>query len=386
MAKIKLTSAFCRDITCPPHTRKEVYRCTEVIGFGVEVRPSNKTYWLYYTKPDGKAAQVKIGGYSDIPFDVAKRAAKELRSKVVLGGNPAEDKAVRKGTITYKELAQMHIAHAKGHIRYHGGVEMSYRKYLVPEFGRLRIDEVMPHAIETYFAKLRARLAPASVDRLRLVMNRGYRLAKGWGLPGSDRNPVEAVARPKYDNKRTCLLSPEQVERLLAECGKSVNSMLKPIVQFALTTAARKREILDAKFEHVNFDRAEWLIPLTKNGHPRTVPLSAAAMAVVKALPRKEGSAGMFANPATGKPYVTIKRAWKTATDDAGLPGMHFHDLRHAAIGAMVSNNVSLHVAGKIAGHLRPESTARYAAVADSTLAAAVEAGARNLHLMGKAA
>lgn len=314
------------------------------------------------------------------------KVCKELRSKVVLGGNPAEDKAARKGTISFKELAQLHIDHAKGHLRSHACVEMSYRKYLIPEFGRLRIDEVLPHAIETYFAKLRARLAPASVDRLRLVMNRGYKLAKGWGLPGSERNPVEAVARPKYDNKRTCLLSPEQVERLLAECAKSENTMLKPIVQFALATAARKREILDARFEHINFDRAEWLIPQTKNGHPRTVPLSAAAMATVETLPGGEGGEWLFANPATRKPYNTIKRAWKTATDDAGLPGMHFHDLRHAAIGAMVSNNVSLHVAGKIAGHLRPESTARYAAIADATLAAAVEAGARNLNLTGKAA
>ena len=382
MAKIKLTSAFCRNVTCPPHEKKLVFRCTAQTGFGIEVRRSNKTYWLYHTKPDGKAGQIKIGGYNDVPFDVAKRMAKELRSKIVLGGNPAEDKAKHKATITYKELAQMHITHAKGHIRSHGCVEMSYRKYLVPEFGRLRIDEVMPHAIETYFAKLRARLAPASIDRMRLVMNRGYRLAKGWGLPGSDRNPVEAVARPKYDNKRTCLLSPEQVERLLAECGKSENTMLKPIVQFALATAARKREILDAKFVHVNFDRSEWLIPQSKNGHPRTIPLSAAAMAVVKAVPRKEGREWPFANPATGKPFNNVKRAWKTATDAAGLPGMHFHDLRHAAIGAMVSNNVSLHVAGKIAGHLRPESTARYAAVADSTLAAAVEAGSSNLRLM----
>lgn len=280
----------------------------------------------------------------------------------------------------------MHIAHAKAHVRSHGCVEMSYRKYLIPEFGGYRIDEVTPHAIETYLAKLRERLAPASVDRLRLVMNRGYKLAKGWRLPGSDLNPVEAVARPKYDNKRTCLLSPKKAERLLSECGKSENTMLKLIVQFALATAARKREILDAKFEHVNMDRCEWLIPHTKNGHPRVVPLSAAAMEVVKALPHKEGCDWMFANPATGKPYVTIKRAWKTATDDAGLPGMHFHDLRHASIGAMVSNNVSLHVAGKIAGHLRPESTARYAAIADATLAAAVEAGARNLNLTGKAA
>lgn len=383
--KIKLTSSLVKSLPRPE--KKMVYRDTEVIGFGVEIRSSGKaTYWFYYTTPDGKAAQIKIGGCQDITFEEAKRRAKELRSKAVLGGNPAEEKAARKGTISFKELAQLHIDHAKGHLRSHACVEMSYRKYLVPEFGRKRIDEVLPHAIETHFAKLRARLAPASVDRLRLVMNRGYKLAKGWGLPGSERNPVEAVARPRYDNKRTCLLSPEQVERLLAECGKSENTMLKSIVQFALATAARKREILDARFDHINVDRAEWLIPHTKNGHPRTVPLSAAAMVVVHALQGREEGEWLFANPATKRPYNTVKRAWKTATDDAGLPGMHFHDLRHAAIGAMVSNNVSLHVAGKIAGHLRPESTARYAAVADATLAAAVEAGARNLNLTGKAA
>lgn len=51
----------------------------------------------------------------------------------------------------------------------------------------------------------------------------------------------------------------------------------------------------------------------------------------------------------------------------------------------MINSGVDLHVAGKVAGHLRPESTARYAYVADKTLAAAVEAGATNLNLMEKA-
>ncbi|WP_072384783.1 site-specific integrase [Novosphingobium sp. NDB2Meth1] len=382
MAKVKMTSAFCRDVTCPKDEKNLRFRCTEVTGFGLEVRPSGKTYWLHYTKPDGTPGQIKIGGYKDLSFEAAKRKAKELRSQIVLGGNPAADKAERKATITFKELARLHVEHAKGHLRSHQCVEMSHRLYWVPQFGKLRIDEITPQAIETYLAKLRERLSPASVDRLRLVLNRSYRLAQGWNLAGSDRNPVAAVARPKYDNKRTCLLTPKEVERLLAACGRSDNPMLKPIVQFALATAARLREILDARWEHINIDRAEWLIPVTKNGHPRVVPLSGAAMAVVKALPQKEECKWLFANEATGKPYVTIKRAWKTATEEAGLPGMHFHDTRHAAIGAMVNNGVSLLVAGKVAGHLRPESTARYASIADRTLAAAVEAGASNLKLM----
>ena len=381
MAKLKLTSAFCRDVTCPPDVRKEVYRDTEVIGFGMEVRESGATFYFYYTRPNGKAAQVKIGGRGDISFEEAKRRAKELRSKHVLGGDPSAEKTRDRSIIQFSDLSDLHVEHARGTLRSHACVELAHRRYLKPRFGRQRLHEITPQDIERYFAELRQKLSPASVDRLRLVMNRSYRLAQLWNLPGAERNPVSAVARPRYDNRRTCLLSDQQVTNLLAACGKSSNPMLKPIVQFALATAARKREILDARIEHINFDRSEWTITRTKNGHPRTIPLSTAAMAVIKALPRKEGCPWLFANPATGKPFDNIKRAWKSATEAAGLPGMHFHDNRHAAIGRWVSNNVSLHVAGKIAGHLRSESTARYAAVADSTLAAAVEAGADILAL-----
>jgi integrase len=317
--KLKLTSAFCREITCPPGKRKEVFRCTEQTGFGLEVRRSSKTYWCYYTKPDGNAGQIKIGGYSDVSFDVAKRTAKELRSKIVLGGNPAAEKANRKAIITFKELSRLHVEHAQAHLRSHASVEMTHRIYLTPRFGKLRLDEITPQMIEKYFAELRQRLAPASVDRLRLVMNRSYSLAMAWNLPGAERNPVAAVARPRYDNKRTCLLSSSEVERLLGACEQSPNPLLKPIVQLLLATAARKRELLGARLEHIDHDRAEWLIPLTKNGRSRRVPLSKAAMAVIGALPRHPGNPWLLPNPATGKPFDNIKRAWKTACKVAGL-------------------------------------------------------------------
>jgi len=383
VARIKLTSATCRDITCPPDKRKLVVRCTEQTGFGAEVRPSGqKTYWFYYTLPDGKAAQIKIGRYGDISFEAAKRKAKELRSRVVLGGDPSAEKAERKAIITFKELSRMHIEHAEGTLRSHACVESAHRCYLVPRFGRQRLNEITPQSIERYFVELRQTLAPATVDRLRLVMNRSYRLAQGWNLAGVDRNPVAAVARPRYDNKRTCLLSPKEVERLLAACEESSNKLLKPIVQLLLATAARKRELLDARWEHIDIDRSEWFLPMTKNGRSRRVPLSKAAIAIIKSLPRYKGCPWLVPNPATLEPFDNIKRAWKSACDSAGLPGLHIHDMRHAAIGAMINNGVDLYVAGKVAGHLRPESTARYAFVADRTLAAAVEAGATNLKLL----
>lgn len=381
MAKVKLTSQVCRDAVCPPHERKLVLRCTECIGLGLEVRQSSATYWFYYTRPGGKAAQVKIGQRGDISFEEAKRRAKELRSRYVLGEDPAAEKARNKAIISYAELADMHVEHARGTLRSHACVETAHRLYLKPRFGHQRLNEIEPQEIERFFAELRKRQAPATVDRLRLVMNRSFRLAQLWNLPGAERNPVAAVARPRYDNKRTCLLSAADVERLLQACAKSPSPLLKPIVQLLLATACRKRELLNARIEHIDFERSEWLIPMTKNGRSRRVPLSKAAMAVINSLPRYDDCPWLLPNPKTLEPLDNFKRAWATACKAAGLSDLHVHDLRHASIGAMINNGVDLYVAGKVAGHLRPESTARYAFVSDRTLAAAVEAGAATMAL-----
>lgn len=381
MAKVKLTSAFCRDAVCPPGQRKVVYRDTEQIGLGLEVRQNSATFYYYLTKPNGKAGQIKIGGRGDISFEDAKRKAKELRSRHVLGEDVAAVKARDRSIIDYAELSRLHIEHAEGTLRSHACVELAHRRYLKPRFGKQRLNEITPQEIEKFFAELRQTKAAATVDRLRLVMNRSYRLAQLWNLPGAERNPVAAVARPRYDNKRTCLLTAAEVERLLQACAKSPSPLLKPIVQLLLATAARKRELLNARIEHIDFERSEWLIPMTKNGRSRRVPLSKAAMAVINSLPRYDDCPWLLPNPKTLQPLDNFKRAWATACKAAGLPGLHVHDLRHASIGAMINNGVDLYVAGKVAGHLRPESTARYAFVSDRTLAAAVEAGAATMAL-----
>lgn len=381
MAKLKLTSVFCRDATCPSNMRKVVYRDTEVIGFGLEVRQNSATYYYYLTKPNGKAGQVKIGGRGDISFEDAKRKAKELRSRDVLGEDLAAVKPRDRSIIDYAELSRLHIEHAEGTLRSHACVELAHRRYLKPRFGKQRLNEITPQEIDKYFAELRQTKAPATVDRLRLVMNRSYRLAQLWNLPGAERNPVAAVARPRYDNKRTCLLSAADVERLLQACAKSPNPLLKPIVQLLLATAARKRELLNARIEHIDFERSEWLIPMTKNGRSRRVPLSKAAMAVINSLPRYDDCPWLLPNPKTLEPLDNFRKSWASACKAAGLPDLVPHSLRHAAIGAMINNGTSLHVAGKVAGHLRPESTARYAFISDTSLAAAVEAGASHMAL-----
>ena len=80
-----------------------------------------------------------------------------------------------------------------------------------------------------------------------------------------------------------------------------------------LLSGARKRELLEAKWEHFDLERRSWRIPTSKTGKARHVPLSAAMLSVLSQVPRWNGCSYVVANPKTKRPYVSIFCSWNTA-------------------------------------------------------------------------
>lgn len=382
MAKLKLTSALCRALDCETGRKKEVFRCTEQTGFGIEVRSSGgKTYWFYYTNSFGKPLQIKIGLYDDITFEAAKRRAKELRSQTVLGGDPAAEKAERKAIPTYGDIALQHMAHNATYQKTPHNTDRIIRCHLLPRWGKLRLNEITPQSISLWLAEKRKGLAPATVEKIRVTMNRSFELAAEWNIPGASPNPVRTVKRIRFNNRRDKYLTAEEAKRLLSACDGSLCKQLGSIVRLLLLTGARKMELLRAKWPDVDLERRAWYIPETKTGVPRHVPLSSAAVAVIEGLRRWDGCPWLIPNPETREPYTDLKRPFDTARDKAGLPDLRIHDLRHSAASFLVNSGVDLYAVGKILGHADHQSTMRYAHLANDTLMSAVEAGAAKMQL-----
>ena len=88
--------------------------------------------------------------------------------------------------------------------------------------------------------------------------------------------------------------------------------MLQHIVPMLILTGARKREVLDARWEDFDLERRQWRIPTTKSGRPRHVPLSDGVLQMLTSLPHHE-KGWIFANPKTGKPFVSVFISWNTA-------------------------------------------------------------------------
>ena len=150
--------------------------------------------------------------------------------------------------------------------------------------------------------------------------------------------------------------------------------MLKFIVPMLLLTGARKREVLDAQWQDFDFSRRIWRIPMSKSGKARHVPLSDGAMTLLSTMPRKPGCDWAFANPETGKPYVSIFCAWNTARKKAGLADVRLHDARHSFASLLINSGRTLYEVQHILGHSQVKTTQRYAHLSQDTLLAAANA------------
>jgi integrase len=271
----------------------------------------------------------------------------------------------------------MHLAEAKLTQRSYSTTEMYVRRHIIPKWGKVRLTDIEPRAISQWLGEKRAEgLAPATVEKIRVIFGRSFELGARWGVPGTDKNPVRAVPKKPFQNAKERYLSREESIRLREAVATSQNTQLQFIVGLLLLTGARVRELLDARWEHINVERKSWLIPTSKTGKPRHVPLSTPALAIIEALPRFKDCPWLVPNPDTLKPFVSIKHGWQRAIKVAKLPGLRIHDLRHSAASFMVNSGVDLFAVGKVLGHASYQSTQRYAHLANDTLLAAVEAGA----------
>ncbi len=380
MPVLKIDAAFCAIATCEPGKKKTDYYSNTQTGFGLECRPSGKKTYFQRYMVEGKLKQKAIAAYGEVTFDQARKAGQRLRSEAVLGGDPSAKQAKKKAIPLYKELAEQHLTDAASYQRSYNSTRRIIHNHVLPRWGKLRLDEIKQQDVTAWLTEKRqSGLAPATVEKIRIMFSRSFELASQWQL--FDGNPVKYVSRVKFNNARERYLTSDEANALRLACECSANPQLKHIVGLLLLTGARKSELLKAKWSDIDIDKRTWTLNMTKNGRGRHVPLSQAAMEIIGQLPRYEDCPWLLPNPQTRLPFTDIKRSFMEARRLAGLNDLHIHDLRHSYASALAGSGVDLYTVGKLLGHVNVASTARYAHLANDTLMAAAEVGAAKLNV-----
>lgn len=180
-------------------------------------------------------------------------------------------------------------------------------------------------------------------------------LPKGWQSPFAD---AETKRKPE-SRGRERFLSPEEVNRLLAACRASAWPKLRLLVLMAITTGARKGELLGLRFGDLDLTARTAELARTKNGDRRVLPLHEAVIAELRRTGIGRPEELIFPGR-RGLPRV-IEAPWRRALKDAGLQGVCFHSLRHTAASHAVRSGKSLYQVGKLLGHRSPAVTQKYA-------------------------
>jgi integrase len=194
--------------------------------------------------------------------------------------------------------------------------------------------------------KARKRLSASTTNRFLTLISGVYKVAASeWGMEGLP-NPVRGLRRPSEPPGRDRRLRPGEEEQLLA--------VLPPHLQtafiWALETAMRQGEMLGLRREDIQGRIAR--LRITKNGHPRAVPLSRCAYALLDLLPSE------------GKLWTVTRRTfshqWRQACRDARILDLRWHDLRHEAVSRLFEKGLTAEEVMKISGHQTYAMLARY--------------------------
>jgi integrase len=189
-----------------------------------------------------------------------------------------------------------------------------------------------------------------------------------WLMGVWQRSPESRRIAQQLDSlvseKRAALakVSDKQRRFIRSEAQRAVNA-----IRLIMVTGARKGEVLLATWDQFDLDRGVWTKPShnTKQQRVEHVPLNDQAVAFLRSLPRE----GEYLFPGRmGGHLADLKFPWGSVCEGALLQDVRIHDLRHTYASHLVSRGVSLPMVGKLLGHTQPQTTARYAHIADNPL------------------
>ncbi|WP_339634566.1 site-specific integrase [uncultured Sneathiella sp.] len=235
-------------------------------------------------------------------------------------------------------------------------------KFLSHPLCKTKVKFVTPYLIAAYRDERLRAVKGETVRRDLTILSHAFNIAiREWGLPILN-NPVSKIEKPKPAKGRERRISKEELDALLRGCEQGRNKYLRYAIQLAVLTGMRRGELLKMKWEHLDRKKNLLLLPTTKNGYSRVIPLCGNAIKVLNIIGvREEGFVLDVSENA-------LRLSWERLRNRVGIKDIRFHDLRHEAISRFFEMGLSLPEVALISGHKEPRMLMRYTHISASSI------------------
>jgi integrase len=328
-------------------------------GLALRIEPSGKKAFYLYRKANGKPVMHKLGDFADLTIDQARTKALEIN--MAIANNQEVKAAVRARHIepTFGDLFTRYMEeHSKKHKRSWAQDEERFRNHLqgLSKVPLSKISKADVRQLHTKIGDGPGRYAANKVlFLLRAVFNQAIATDQ-W----SGANPAIGI-KPYREESRERRLSTSEMPGFLQAVYEEINFDVRDFVLVGLFTGARKTNVLEMRWDQIDWSEKTWRIPPTKNGTLQTIPLNGLALDVLHA--RQATKQGPWVFPGTGVTghMKDPRKGWMRILARAGIEELHIHDLRRTLGSWMVDTGASIPVIGKALHHQSQETTAIYA-------------------------
>jgi integrase len=315
---MRLTAQTIREITVPPGKSELTVLDERLPNFGLRVRASGARTWtVSYRATSGLNRRVVLGSAAELTPAQAFRAAQDVLAKIRLGTDVVGEKQAARDKAT--ETFGLHLARyleakrAKLAPRSMVELERFLNVYAAP-WHRRPIAEIDRRTVAVRLSEIARKHGPGASNRFRAAVS-GY---LGWAMREGliESNPVAATNKQTENGARSRTLSDLELAAIWKAADDS--TQYGAILRLLMLLSARRDEVGGLKWSEIEGDLITLPPERTKSGHQHFIPLSAAALAIIEAQPRREGRDHIFGNGEGGgfSGWSKSKRLLDVAVDD----------------------------------------------------------------------
>jgi integrase len=323
----------------------------DVPGFGLRVYAGGSATFIFQYRLGAVQRRMKLGKASAISVQDARKCASQLHARVMLGQDPAADKAEArsKAAETFSSILQRYLVRKKAalKVRTYVEVERHLLKHAKPLHG-LQLTGIERRSVANLLSGLADSSGPNAANSVRASLSNFFGWAMREGL--AESNPVISTNLAVTGGSRDRTLSDDELRLIWNALDDSAYS---DILRLLALTAQRRDEIGSLRWSEVDFDKAVIALPVarTKNKREHIVPLSHPALAILKARPRLAGSECVFTTAANGfRGWSKLKIALDGRIDE--IAPWRLHDLRRTAATRMADIGVQPWIIEAVLNHV----------------------------------
>jgi len=413
-----------------------------VTGLGLRIAspsPRAKKVFIVSYRWDGKKRFYRLGEFGqsveepkngnteivDLTLHFARKRAKRFLAP--LDGDPARDPLAvvnekagkpldEQAPQTVLELCRLYLAnhskpfkkpkpyyHDQRRIKRFIEVPLKDSAHLpeLPRIGNLKPEDLVEKQVEELYQAIGGQQGEKryEANQVLVLLSAVYTWAIRRGyLPGHFRNPAKLQGRYK-EKERARIIQDDELPKLVEAIEAEPDPFVRGLFKLLMLTGLRRNEVLHARWFDLDVKGKKLRLQKTKRGNERVVPLSGAALEVIRSLPRFVGRRYIFPahyfvhkevklvpekaeNPKEkpDKPMANPRRQWDRIREKAGCPDLRLHDLRRSASVTVIEATGSPKAAQKVLGHAQLSTTLKHYAVAtEAVQEEAVESLARRL-------